>query len=356
MKSFQIKYNFFLSLFSLILNKGKVSDKDYQFKLEKYTGLNGDKVPMRIYYSKKQSNKTVIIFLGASPDGEKHKAINNLAKLITKFGYNVFIPRIPPLMDLDISNKNVDWITYLYDLLKKRDDIDSNNISTLGISYGGGMLLKASLEDKMHKETSPKSMFLYGAGCNTETILNFITKGEFESNGKVHQVDPHDWGLTVFFHHFIDDIDFGFDNSNIKQVLQYRVNNEKIKAHKKLEELNKVEYNIANAIISGKINDEVQKIVDVIIKDKKDYIEDLSCKHICKDVSSKVFILHGANDNMIPFTESVQLNQLLPNSELLISFLFEHKGISSKRSIFFKLKELIRLVQFLFRFHKFNAS
>ena len=355
MKSFQIKYNFFLSLFSLIINKGKIPTQDYQFKLEKYTGLNGEKAPMHIYYSKKKSNKTVIIFLGASPDGEKHTAINNLAKIIAKFGYNVFIPRIPPLMDLDISNKNVNWITYLYDLLKKREDIDPDHINTLGISYGGGMLLKASLKDEMNKQ-APKSIFLYGAGCNAKTILSFITNGEFENNGKVSKIAPHDWGLTVFFHHFIDDIDFGFDNSNIKQVLQYRVNNEKTKAHKKLEELNEVEYNIANAIISGEINDEVQKIVDIIIKDKKDYIEDLSCQHICKDVSSKVFILHGANDNMIPFTESVQLNQLLPNSELLISFLFEHKGISSKRSIFFKLKELVRLVQFLFRFHKFNAS
>ena len=201
-----------------------------------------------------------------------------------------------------------------------------------------------------------KSIFLYGAGCNTDTILNFITKGEFENDGKINKVEPHDWGLTVFFHHFIDDIDFGFDNKNIKEVIQYRINSEKSKVTEKLKELNKVEYNIANAILSGKINKEVQKIVDHIIEDKKEYIEDLSCKDICKDVETKVFILHGANDNMIPFTESIQLNQLLPNSELLISFLFEHKGISNRRSIFFKLKELIKLVRFLFRFYKFNES
>ena len=356
MNRYLIKYNFFLSLFSLIINKGKVSDKHYQFKLEEYIGLNGDKIPMNIYYSKKYTNKTVIIFLGASPDGEKHKAINYLAKIITKFGYNVFIPRIPPLMELDISNKNIDWITYLYNLLKIRKDINPNYITTLGISYGGGMLLKASLQDEMNKEPSPKSIFLYGAGCDAETILNFITKGEFENNGKINKVEPHAWGLTVFFHHFIDDIDFGFDSRNIKQVIQHRINNEKLKAQEKLKELNNLEYNIANSIISGKINQEVQEIVNHIMKNKKEYIKELSCKHICKDVLSKVFILHGANDNMIPFTESVQLNQLLPNSELLISFLFEHKGISSKRSIFFKLKELIRLVQFLFRFHKFNAN
>ena len=154
----------------------------------------------------------------------------------------------------------------------------------------------------------------------------------------------------------MEDIDFGFDKKNIKEVIQLRINNKKAEAEERMKTLNNIEYNVANAIMTGKINHEVQQIVDHIIKDKAKYIHDLSCKPICEKVATKTFIFHGANDNMIPFTESVQLNQLLPNSELLISFLFEHKGMSSKRSIFFKLKELIRLVQFLFRFHKFNAS
>ena len=115
---------FFNSILSLALKKGKISKNDYSFKIEEYTGINGNQVPMRIYYSKKKTKKTAIIFLGASPDGEKHKAINYLAKIITKFNYNVFIPRIPPLMQLNISNENVDWITYLYELIGSRRDVD----------------------------------------------------------------------------------------------------------------------------------------------------------------------------------------------------------------------------------------
>ena len=99
---------FFSSILSLAIKKGKISEKDYHFKIEEYKGLGGLKVPMRIYYSKKKTDKTAIIFLGASPDGEQHKAINYLSKILTKFNYNVFIPRIPPLMQLNISNENID--------------------------------------------------------------------------------------------------------------------------------------------------------------------------------------------------------------------------------------------------------
>ena len=134
--------SFFRSILSLAFQKGKVSENDYSFKVEEYAGISGNQVPMRIYYSKKKTKKTAIIFLGASPDGEEHKAINYLAKIIAKFNYNVFIPRIPPLMQLNISNENVDWITYLYELIGSREDVDSKNITTVGISYGGGMLLR----------------------------------------------------------------------------------------------------------------------------------------------------------------------------------------------------------------------
>ena len=346
---------FFFQILSLVINKGKVSENKYILQNEKYKGIDNRDTPMRVYFSKKYTHKTVILFLGASPDGEKHKALNFLARSLTHFGYNVYIPRIPPLMMLDISNRNIDWIQHIFQMIQSREAINVKNITAVGISYGGGMLLKASLNDKM-KNPPPKSIFLYGSGCDVDTILKFITKGEFHFKGKKNKIKPHDWGLTVFFHHFMDDIDFGFDKKNIKEVIQYRIKNEKDKANEKLALLKGVEYKITNSIINGAIIPEVQKIVDRIIIDKKNYINELSCKPICHKVESKVFIFHGANDNMVPFTESIQLDQLINNSNLLISYLFEHKGLSSKSNIFFKIKEAIKLLSFFYKFDKYNAS
>ena len=154
----------------------------------------------------------------------------------------------------------------------------------------------------------------------------------------------------------MDDIEFGFNKNNIREVIQDRINNNKEKAYEKLKTLEQNEYKIANSIITGKIIPEVQEMVDKLINTKSDYIESLSCKPICHQVKPKVFIFHGSNDNMIPFTESNQLNQLIPNSSLLISHIFEHKGISAKRSLFFKIKEAFRLIRFFLRFDKYNAS
>ncbi len=349
-KSYQFAFKYVVGFGTKKIPKNK-----YHYVEESYLGLDSQEVPMRIYFSHKLTKKTIIIFLGASPDGENHKSVNLLAKNLASLGYNVFVPRIPPLMQLNISNINVDWMRHIYYLIQNRPDVDKKNIIGFGISYGGGMLLKASLE-KEFTNNPLKSIYLYGSGCNADTILKFITNGEFKVGGKVQKIKPHDWGLTVFFHHFMDEIDFGFNKNKIREVIHLRVNGQKEKSNKKIKELNDKEYNIVEAITTGNINFEVQKIVNKILKNKSDYIEDLSCKNVCKNINMKVFILHGANDNMIPYTESIQLNELLPDSELLVSYLFEHKGISTRKNIFFKIKEILRLIQFLAKFQKYNES
>ena len=76
---------FFFQILSLVINKGKVSENKYILQNEKYKGIDNRDTPMRVYFSKKYTHKTAILFLGASPDGEKHKALNFLARSLTHF-------------------------------------------------------------------------------------------------------------------------------------------------------------------------------------------------------------------------------------------------------------------------------
>ena len=87
-------------------------------------------------------------------------------------------------------------------------------------------------------------------------------------------------------------------------------------------------------------------MAEEIIKNEEESIKKLSPKHWPKEISRKVFILHGAHDSMVPFTESVQLAEYLQNSELSISYLYEHKDFFSNGRVIFKFAELLKLLQF----------
>ena len=98
--------------------------------------------------------------------------------------------------------------------------------------------------------------------------------------------------------------------------------------------------------MSGTLAPEVKKLAQTILKNEQESFKHLSPKYWAKDISEKVFIMHGAHDSMVPFTESIQLADYLPNTELCISYLYEHNEFSSNGGFFFKIKELIKLLQF----------
>ena len=83
-----------------------------------------------------------------------------------------------------------------------------------------------------------------------------------------------------------------------------------------------------------------------MINNEKKSLENLSPKYWADKIDNKIFIIHGANDSMVPYTESIQLDNILPDSELFISYLYEHNEISTNRSKFFILKEIFRFINF----------
>ena len=113
-----------------------------------------------------------------------------------------------------------------------------------------------------------------------------------------------------------------------------------------VDQLPKFQKNIFSSIIQRNLTPEVKELAKAIIKQEHQNLKKLSPKYWANKIQNKVFILHGANDSMIPFTESIQLSEILPNSELFISHLYEHNEISTNRSVFFMFMEIIKFIHF----------
>ena len=100
-------------------------------------------------------------------------------------------------------------------------------------------------------------------------------------------------------------------------------------------------YNIKKLItiiLAGDLTTEMKHMVLDMIDKNRELLEYLSPENWIDSITDKVFIMHGANDSMVPFTESMLLDKQLPISEMLISFVYEHKEISKGYGIFFKMR------------------
>jgi len=320
-----------------------------------YKGLDSDKLPLKIFKSSKPLGRTILLYPGASPLAEEHPSMLFLASTLAEIGFNVYIPRIPLLMKLDISEKNIRWFDNAYKQISLLDDVKESKVSCMGVSYGGAILLKTSLSGYMNSYP-PHCFFTYGTIYDIPTSLEFLMMGKLNIKGKEVQIKPHEWGLVVGFHNFLSSIDTGYNTDEIQKVLAIRVKDLKEESFTAAEKLDGISKEVTIDVLNGKVSPEVKRIIDIIQKEKIHLLDGISPRHWCKDINTKTFIMHGANDNMVPYTQSIKLSDAMLDSELFISYLYEHNEVAPKRSFSHKLKELSRLTSFFGKFIKHHEN
>ena len=328
--------------------------KTLHFIDESYRGLDGLNTILRIFYTKKKDAQSIIIFPGASPYAEEHPGMIMLGNALRNAGYNVFLPRIPNLKNLILVKENVDWFSHCYQELLKHESI-KNNVIVVGLSYGGANLLKASMQSGMQK-TPPKSILSYGTYFSIETSLDFFLSGNIIYKNKKYLIKPHEWGVIVIFYNFFKTLNTKYDQKKITILLKNRIEDKNDTVEQIKKELDDNSLELVNNILNGNINYQIKELIEEMINVNKELLEYLSPKNWAHSINTKTFIIHGANDSMVPFTESTLLAENINNSELLISFLYEHREISSDKGILFKIKEVIKMINFFAFFFRYNEN
>ena len=349
-----LKFIYYLARFNPE-NYPKVNNQDISYK-----GLDGQDIPLKLLTRKNKSDQwTVIMFPGASHNAEEHPGMLFLGSIICKLGFRVFIPRIPPLKQLKINNECFDWFAHAYSEIINRDDIKKNKVISMALSFGGGLLLKASFDSRI-SNYPPKSIMTFGTYCNLESTLKFLCDGKIKLNGENIHIQPHSWGLTVLLHNFFDDFNLDEINqskSEIREIISLKIQDRDDEVDIKINQLKNVKSKqFIHNIFDCKINDKISNEISRVLAKQKQFIEMMSPKYWSEKIDSKVFIMHGSNDSMVPYTESINLHKYIKNSSLFISYMYEHKEISTNRGILFKLREFYKMYSFFKSYFKYNEN
>ena len=133
----------FLLHFNAPKNKTVVETKhtkivDYDYIFNHYKSLD------------KQSKKSIIIFSGFSVYGFKDVRIDALAKAIAETGYNVFIPQIESIENLEITSNTLKEMSLFIEFIaKNKAYTKSGSVGVLAPSFSGGMILNAIAKNKL---------------------------------------------------------------------------------------------------------------------------------------------------------------------------------------------------------------
>jgi hypothetical protein len=228
----------------------------------------------------------------------------------------------------------------------------------IGMSFGGGLLLKASLDERISKNP-PKSIMTFGTYNNLQTTLKYLCTGELNIGNKNYFIKPHEWGLIVLLHNFLDKFNFTEIDGcrdKVKQIVSLRIADKLDEVEQEMKSLPVLAQSFLNDIFEANVKENILSEINRVINQEQSYIEYLSPEFWVDKINEKVFIMHGSNDSMVPYTESINLCKKLKGSSLFVSYMYEHKEISTNRGILFKLKEIIKMILFFRGYFRYNES
>jgi|LUMD01.1.fsa_nt_gb acetyl esterase/lipase len=324
--------------------------QDPTIETTSYTTTEGAAVPMRIHHpSDDGPTPALIIYPGASPAAEEHEAVNVLARALASAGIRTFLPRIPDLKEVLVREESVEHIINVYLAVEVREDVDPARIVGSGVSFGGSLFIKACLDNRL--KGKPAAVFSYGSYFDFSEGLQFSMTGACSDGENEYHIEPHDWGRIAFFHNYLEHLDEPCNPENIHRYLLDEVANDGEEGESLYETFPEEDRAVIDKIVSDQ-SEEAVAMAENVLKKIEPMVARLSPSTFLDKIDFPVHLMHGANDNMIPFTETVRFAKALAENggevHSFVSYLYSHSEIEGHgKGLFGFISELWRMGRFL---------
>lgn len=332
-------------LIRLLSNKPKLENSFF-------TTTEGEKVPLRIYHpTNLDIAPAIILFPGASPAAEEHEGVNILGKAMASSGVRAFLPRIPALKKVLIQPDSVEHMVNAYMEVSDRKDVDSEKIVGCGVSFGGSLFVKACLDNRI--KGKPASIVSYGSYFDFGDSLEFSITGKCSDGKKDYHLDPHDWGRMVFFYNYLKYVDEPCNMDKVHEYLFDQIINDGENSENLYRSFSGQDKDFVNMILYEK-DEKALKVMKKTLERIKPIVMPLSPSNFIDKIDFPIYMMHGAKDNMIPFTETFKFaNELKMRGKKVNSFisnLYSHSEIDRPKG------RRINFISELFRMGKFINS
>ncbi len=244
-------------------------------------------IPRVAFDTKPHSLPVLIVAVGIKLLPQDHKNFIQSVKNLSKLGYLVVYPR-SKLVDENWSKiESPDTFIEAFHYVENLKEVDKSRISIFGFSSGASVALIAA-EDKYLNNRLHAFLF-WGGYFNIFDYMESLMTENVSLNGKKISWKPKEDVVGIF-----------------KLMLQSR---------KTLAALNNLKKNQNFKWRNSIPNDEVIQLKKF---NPSEYISQFK---------APIFIIHDIDDKLIPYVESVKLNQALANkvkTSIILSDLFNH--------------------------------
>jgi pimeloyl-ACP methyl ester carboxylesterase len=300
---------------------------------------------------------------GVTRPGRKHPTLVRFVRSLAASGSAVLVPEIPEWRELLLAPERAyDTLRSAIPTLAEQDGIAPGRIGAMGFSFAGPPVLVAGKDSDLTRHL--KVVVSFGGYCSMEPTLRFLFSGEHEWKGNRFMIEPDPYGRWIVGGNYIPRAEGHEEAEDVRKALM-----ELAKAAGDLqlpswEAHHEVRKDDLEANLPPARRDlfrafappvgvpvppaKVAEVVPVLTRAVREVSPLFEIAPLLADgLEVPARLIHGRQDRLLPFTETLRLAESFPPGsevKVFLTGLFSHSRRDVRGS---RAKELVEQIRFV---------
>lgn len=259
----------------------------------------------------------IVLVPGAVPEGKDHERLVAFATTFARARFAVLTPELSGYRELKMRPAQIRELADAFQYLAGREDLShGGRVGFAAFSYAVGPAVLAALEDDTRKQVR----FVLGVGGyhDLRVAILFFTTGYFEEDGKPRHLEPSEYGKLVFAMSVTDYLRDANDRAIIATMVDVKLT-DPVADISVLAEGLAPEGRSVYRLMTNTDPQQTARLIDALPPEALATIDALTLadKHLMR-LEARLVLVHGRNDRLIPYPETLALGRSVPPSQARI--------------------------------------
>lgn len=309
--------------------------------------IAGRRGPIRTRLYRRSSGATgqaVVVAHGIHYRGIDEGRLVPFARALAEAGLVVLTPELTDLADYRVTEKGLDEIVDAALHLSSAKEISVRpEVGLIGFSFAGGLVLVAATRPELaHKVAYAVSV---GGHHDLERVLEFLVGRRLVAPEGIRKGRPHEYGLAVMVYEHIDHFVPDEDRAALRSAFRSWLQEDREAAYAHASQRVTREGEELFHLLRTEQLSRLRPRLEAIVKEHESELAGLSPRGRLREIPAPVYLLHGANDSVVPSSEAewaaLELGEA-PHA-LLVTPLLDHVRVEGSKAIGDEL-ELVRFM------------
>ena len=260
----------------------------------------------------------LLVIPGASPEGKDDPRLVAFAKTLSRGRFAVLVPDMQGVRHLRVRPEDTQEVADAFRYLISQEPLSPGGRAGMAaVSYAVGPAILAALKPDLRDRVNV--ILAIGGYYDILNVLTYVTTGQYQAPGGPWQKGkPNPYGKWVYVLSNVDQLKDPNDRRLLETMAQRRIDDPGAPIEDLVGQLGP-EGQSVYAFVTATTPEEVAERFKQLPPKVQEDIAGLDVsRHDLSPLAAKLILVHGKEDPVIPYTESIRLARAAPHAQLTL--------------------------------------